>query len=225
MLLSKKTRQQGAVSTIPALSLALLLTLLTSPTGLAQADESKLLRSSGLSVAGNQATGNQALDVPLAGRLSGTGDDPSRSSGSGSFFGGPLATIIGGLAITLGVFCCFVAVVRRGEHRGLTKQLPAAALEVLGHTSLGPRQRLVVVRCGMQALILGVSPAGIEQVGQIDDPDEAGQFIAQCRGTSAATSFRATLQEIEREPHAAGFVDGETSRAGKKPGNRLFLRG
>ena len=154
---------------------------------------------------------SDALAVPLQRSSS----EPAASS-DGGFFAGPVATIAGALAITLGLFAIVMVVARRSGGIHL-RGLPRDALEVIGQTAIGPRQRLMVVRVGTQALVIGTSPAGIQTVAQFDDPDEAGQLIAQCRGMGTQ-AFRATLSELEREP-AAGFVD---SPAPKR--SSLFLR-
>lgn len=154
-----------------------------------------------------------SLAVPLE-RSGGGLAAPSR----GSFFRGPLATIAGALAITLGLFAVVVVVARRGG-RMHARGLPREAFEVIGQTAIGPRQRLMVVRVGTQALVIGTSPAGIQTVAQFDDPDEAGQLIAQCRGMGASAAFRTTLSELEREAAPSGFVDHPPAKRGN-----LFLR-
>lgn len=155
-----------------------------------------------------------SLAVPLKKRENG----PERESSGTGLFGGPVATITGGLAITLGLFAIVVVAARRGGGVNL-RGLPREAFEVIGQTSIGPRQRLMVVRVGTQALVIGTSPAGIHPVAQIDDPDEAGQLIAQCRGMGAQAAFKSTLFELEQQRTSPGFVDD----APAKPGN-LFLR-
>lgn len=156
---------------------------------------------------------DDSLAVPLE-RSVGSHAEPNR----GSFFGGPVATIAGALAITLGLFAVVMLVARRGGGMH-SRALPREAFEVIGQTTIGPRQRLMVVRVGTQALVIGTSPAGIQTVAQFDDPDEAGQLIAQCRGMGAGAAFRATLSELEREPAASGFVDSPAAKRGN-----LFLR-
>ena len=202
------------------------------------ADNGQLVRTSGVSVAANQtpsataasSTTNAQAKVPadaLRTRLR-SGDEqpqaPERESASS--FSGMLPTVIGALAITLGLFCIWVAIMRRGGLRSAGRGLPREAVEVIGQTMIGPNEKLLVVRCGLQALVVGVTPAGMQTLAQFEDPDEAGQFIASCRGTSATRSFQRTLSELEREP-ANGFVDSDAGRSDGRPGGkagRLFLR-
>lgn len=164
-------------------------------------------------------------DNPLAQRLAPPSaplsDSSPSASKSQSFLGGPLATILGALAVTLGVFAVFVLISRRSAGNSLMRNLPREGVEVIGQTHLGPRQKLLVIRCGVQALVVGVSPAGIQTVAQFDDPDEAGQFISQCRGMGSAVSFKTTLRELEREAAAPGFIDNNDSAPQR---SKLFLR-
>lgn len=169
-------------------------------------------RVSASASAPTQRASGDSLAVPLE-RSGGSLSTPQRNH----FFSGPVATIAGALAITLGLFAVVVVIARRGgsiHPRGL----PREAFEVIGQTAIGPRQRLMIVRVGTQALVIGTSPAGIQTVAQFDDPDEAGQLIAQCRGTGASAAFRTTLSELEREP-ASGFVDPPSAKRGN-----LFFR-
>lgn len=134
---------------------------------------------------------------------------------------GSFSTVASALSITLAVFAVFAIVSRKATQDKSGRVLPREAMEVIGFTPLGPKQKLVVVRCGVQAVILGMSPSGMHTVAQFDDPDEAGQFIAQCRGLGNTTAFRTTLKEMEAESTAGGFLEpGSTNqRRGK-----LFLR-
>src|SRR5690606_23552669 len=108
------------------------------------------------------------LSVPLKRSERGS-ERPQSSEG---WFGGPVAKITGGLAVTLGLFAVVVVLARRGGGVHL-RGLPREAFEVIGQTAIGPRQRLLVVRVGTQALVVGTSPAGIHRLAQIEDPDEA----------------------------------------------------
>lgn len=201
--------------------LGLLALLGVSPASLAAQDQ--LVRPAGVSLAPaiepnaapefSPRPAGDSLSVPLK-RDSGERRESVRSG----LFGGPVATITGGLAITLGLFAIVVVLARRGGGVNL-RGLPREAFEVIGQASIGPRQRLLVVRIGTQAMVIGTSPAGIHRVAQIEDPDEAGQLIAQCRGMGAQAAFKSTLYELERQPTAPGFVDTPPAKTGN-----LFLR-
>jgi flagellar biogenesis protein FliO len=192
-----------------------------------------LVRTGGISLdsrSGRSETGGpsavagqyeNSLDISIdSADHSTAGDNESATSLVGGM-GGKLGTTIGALAITLGLFVAVVMVMRRLQAGQKMQGLPREAFEVVGESTIGPRQKLMVVRCGIQALVIGVTPAGIHRVAQIDDPDEAAQFIAQCRGSGATAMFRNTLREMETEPAAAGFVD-QTSDTRKS--SKLFLR-
>ena len=190
------------------------------------AGEGTLVRSGGYSL-NSTAAETQAVSSNEQGALGirlqpsqATPDQQAKVSPL-SGVGGSIGTTVGGLAITLGVFAIAVLVMRKMKTGTMMRGLPREAFEVIGQTTIGPKQQLMVVRCGLQALVIGVSPAGIQTIAQFDDPDEAGQFIAQCRGLGTVAAFNSTLREIEREQPARGFVASETT---DRPAGKLFLR-
>jgi flagellar biogenesis protein FliO len=203
----------------------------------AKAENGNLIRPSGFSLATQDtnstrgsngeklnatATADSAersLDIRL--KQSESGNNESATTNPFGSLTGSIGTTAAALVVTLGLFAALVLFVKRIQKHQQPRGLPREAFEVIGETEIGPKQRLLVVRCGLQALVIGVSPAGIQQVCQIDDPDEAGQFIAQCRGLGSVTTFNSTLRELEKEPASPGFIDTESRTKGK---SRLFLR-
>jgi flagellar biosynthetic protein FliO len=174
-----------------------------------------------VSPADRAGEGYGGLALPL--QQSAGNDAQAEAAPAGGLLSGGVTSIVGALAITLGLFCCFVALMRRTSWGRSQRSLPKQAMEVVGQLAIGPRQQLLVVRCGSSALVLGVSPAGIQTVAQFDDAEAAGSFLAHCRGQSAAASFRSTLADLEREPHPPGFVEDDPERNAQH-GKRLFLR-
>lgn len=220
------------------LAICILVGLTTSRT--AQADNPILIRTNGYSLdsnpantpssvrlpesspANNSGTGNanvDSLSIPLKPSL--TSSDDSKTTSQFGSLSGSIGTTIGALVVTLGLFAVMVVVMKRFQQNQQPKSLPGEAFEVIGETEIGPKQKLMVVRCGVQALVIGVSPMGIQNVAQIDDPDEAGQFIAQCRGLGSTAVFNSTLRELEKEPAPRGFVAPENANRSK---GKLFLR-
>ena len=199
-----------------------------------KAEQGQLVRPGGLSIEQNLpgasvrdaavqarfASSANALDIPLSQGDGSPNESVQRSSAN---FGltNSLGTMVGALVVTLGLFTILVLVVKRVQTNPKQMGLPREAFEVIGETTIGPKQKLMVVRCGVQALVVGVSPSGIQSVAQIDDPDEAGQFIAQCRGLGGTAEFNKTLREMEKEPVQRGFVGNEPSR---QTSGKLFLR-
>lgn len=212
-----QARYQQRSSYLLFLPLMLLVMALEPQVAAAESSEG-LLRSPKITrvPAGPRAAENaDALQAPIA---RGTDADSSeRQTGSETWFGGIVPTIAGALAISLGLFCLWVALMRRGSMRLIPRQLPREAVEVMGQTMLGPKEKLMIVRCGMQALILGVTPAGMHRLAQIDDPDEAGQLLAACRSSSAAKNFQSTLRELEREPVGNSFLETPAERNSSRP--------
>jgi flagellar biogenesis protein FliO len=199
-----------------------------------KAEQGQLVRPGGLSIEQNKpgapihgavaqatsASNANALDIPLS-QGSGSPAESVQKRSVNFGLGNSLGTTIGALVVTLGLFTILVLVMKRVQTNPKQMGLPREAFEVIGETTIGPKQKLMVVRCGVQALVVGVSPAGIQSVAQIDDPDEAGQFIAQCRGLGSTAEFNKTLREMEKEPVQRGFVANEPSR---QTSGKLFLR-
>ncbi len=226
MLRSQKLHFIDSVHSRWTLFGCLLVLGISLPSTASIAGEGQVLRPQAITIPRTDLSSRDpSTDNPLSQRLAPPTTRLSESSPpaakSQSFMGGPLATILGALAVTLGVFAVFVLISRRSGGNALLRNLPREGVEVIGQTNIGPRQKLLVVRCGVQALVIGISPAGIQTVAQFDDPDEAGQFIAQCRGIGSAVSFKTTLRELEREPSAPGFIDNNDSSTQR---SKLFLR-
>lgn len=67
-------------------------------------------------------------------------------------------------------------------------------LELLGQLSLGPRERVVLVRTDNQVLVLGVTQHAISLLNQLERPtDQGGGAIAQPVPTGFAQLLRTTL--------------------------------
>jgi flagellar biogenesis protein FliO len=90
------------------------------------------------------------------------------------------ATVLGSLALVLGVFFVLVWVLRRTAPPGAAL-LPTEALEVLGRAPLANRQRAHLLRCGNKLLLIASSAAGAEPLTEITDPAEVDRLTELCR--------------------------------------------
>ena len=125
-----------------------------------------------------------------------------------------IATILGSLAVVLGLFFATAWFLRRNMPKGMTL-LPGEVLEQLGRAPLAGKQQMYLVRVGHKLLLLVVTPHGAETLTEITDPDEVDRFCGLCRQNAPhgpSAEFRAVLRQFEREPAGPGFL-GETNRS------------
>lgn len=116
--------------------------------------------------------------------------------------GGPgLASVLGALAVVVGLFLAVAALLRRG----LPKQarlLPAEAVEMLGRLPLPGRQQGHLVRVGNKIALISFSNGGAEPLVEITDPVEVDRLAGLCRQHdphSTTTSFRGIVEQFFRE--------------------------
>ncbi|MEM9645431.1 MAG: flagellar biosynthetic protein FliO [Planctomycetota bacterium] len=136
---------------------------------------------------------------------------------------GTLITVGSSLAIVLGLFGGLVWAMRRfGNRNHLGGQLPRAAFENLGSTSLDARTRITLIRVGERVVALSQSATETRVISEISDPAEARRLAAHCNSDSQAV-FTQTLKSIENERVSPGFVDqpAAVSTTRSRP-SRLF---
>jgi flagellar biogenesis protein FliO len=126
------------------------------------------------------------------------------------------------LAVVLVVFFALMALLRRGLPAQGGK-LPLPVLEVLGHSTIGGKQQLHLVRCGHKLLLTCTTTAGMQTLTEIDEPAEVERLAALCRGTGAREPITARKKqsdplgvELGQDPAQHSFVRGlyrESTRA------------
>jgi flagellar protein FliO/FliZ len=132
---------------------------------------------------------NGAKPIPLAGPNAKT---PAASSSWSSF-----GTMLGSLAIVLGLFVVTIKLLRRGLP-GAKQRLARDVVEVLGQTPLAPRQTLQVIRFGNKILLVAMSPDGCDTLTEITDPLEVDRVAGMCQQTQANSSTK-TFGEMFRQ--------------------------
>jgi flagellar biogenesis protein FliO len=121
---------------------------------------------------------------------------PSRKNQAptGASAGMPSAsTMIGSLAIVVGLFLLVAWVLRRGMPKQ-TPLLPSGILEVLGRAPLVGRQQVHLVRLGNKLLLLAITPGGIETLTEVTDPVEIDRLAGICRQSGPFSSTKAFTQ-------------------------------
>ena len=115
-------------------------------------------------------------------------------------------TAVSALAVVVGLILILSRIFRR--HTPLLGQgLPSEALEVLGRRFLDQRQSIVLVRIGSRILVVGSSTAGMQGLGELNDPVEVDLIAGLCRGNKATqglgASFLSMLSGQTRGPSKA----------------------
>jgi flagellar biogenesis protein FliO len=127
---------------------------------------------------------------------------------------GALTSMIGGLAVVLGLFFLVVWFARRAQP-GAAAVLPSEVVELLGRAPLSGRQQMHLVRFGGKLLLLSVTPTGAETLSEIADADEVHRLSGICQQNhpgSITKTFRHVLYQLGGEPAPGGFV-GESNRS------------
>ena len=100
------------------------------------------------------------------------------------------------------------------------KLFACEAVEVLGRTHLEPRKYLALVRVGRKVLLLGVTPEGMNRVGEIDAPEEIAELLEVARPKTETGRqlfvdlFRRHLGRAEAEKKAEETRRGAEAVAG-----------
>ncbi len=124
---------------------------------------------------------NGAKPLPLAG--------PNTKSSAASSSWGSFGTMLGSLAIVLGLFVVTIKLLRRGMP-GAKQKLGRDVVDVLGQTPLAPRQSLQVIRFGNKILLVAMSPDGCDTLTEITDPLEVDRLAGMCQQSQANSSTK-----------------------------------
>jgi flagellar biogenesis protein FliO len=131
------------------------------------------------------------------------------------------STMIGSLAIVIGLFLLLAWVLRRGMPKP-TPLLPQGILEVLGRAPLVGRQQVHLVRLGNKLLLVAVTPGGIETLTEVTDPVEIDRLAGLCQQSnpySSSKSFNQLLGDYsDPKPARRGsFSKDEPDFSGLEP--------
>jgi flagellar biogenesis protein FliO len=124
---------------------------------------------------------------------------------------GALFTVLGSLAVVLGLFFVVVWFTRRALPRAATT-LPGEAVQVLGRTPLSGRQTMHVIRFGPKLLLIAVTQNSAATLAEISDAAEVERIAGLCqqnRPGSVSATFRQVLSQFGSEPAPGGFLGTE----------------
>ena len=91
------------------------------------------------------------------------------------------------LLATIGVvtgFLLLLFLLLRKMRPDYPKPLPREIFEMLGKSSIGFNQQVVLLRCGRKIFVTAISSLGVERIGEITDPAEVEHLVRMCRGQS-----------------------------------------
>jgi flagellar biogenesis protein FliO len=150
------------------------------------------------------------LSRPLPPR--GTATKLSSASSDRPAGGFNISTMLGSLAVVIGLFLLVVWFARRAAPQAVAP-LPTEVVQVLGRTSLAQRNMLQLVRVGSKLILVAVTPQGATTLTEIADPAEVDRLSTACerqRPGSISASFRQVLGHFAREPNGGGFIADES---------------
>jgi flagellar biogenesis protein FliO len=102
------------------------------------------------------------------------------------------------LAVVLSLFLSVAWLFRRSQPNAFIK-LPKDVVQVMGRTSMAPRQQIYVVRFGNKMLLVSHQPGQTQTLGEITEPTEVERLAGLCEASqpnSVTHSFREVLSQV-----------------------------
>jgi flagellar biogenesis protein FliO len=151
-----------------------------------------------------QAPARQPLSPqsPLAQKIASPTEGSKSSSRTGPL--SAIFTVLGSLAIVLGIFVGIAWLLRRGMPGG-SGRLPSGVVEVLGNAPLAARRQMHVLRFGDKILLVCVSQTGVDTLSEIEDAAEVERLTKLCqksRPTASAGTFDQVFGKLMRSTPA-----------------------
>ena len=118
-----------------------------------------------------------------------------------------LLKVVGALGLVLGLFLIAAWAMRRVGPAS-PPLLPREVVEVLGRAPLAGRQQVHLIRLGRKLVLVSVTPAGIETLSEVSEPEEVDRLAGLCRQavpSSATAAFREVLRQV------VGTAEGRTA--------------
>ncbi len=134
----------------------------------------------------------------------------SPASGSWLRSAGSLAAVLALIALLAWGYRAVV-----GGSPGLaTRARRSGLIEIVGRTSLSPRQSLWLVRVGPRVVLVGATPDRMTPLDVLSDPDAVARLLgeaAQARPTSQSQEFERVLQVADAHYEAPEPPDAEVA--------------
>ncbi len=149
--------------------------------------------STGLS--SNHETQRPATRTPLPPKSK--ADDVTKPKAGGSTLQ-MFVSLGSSLAIVIGLFLGVAVLYRKSLSANLGRGLPKNVLQVLGKTTVAPRQQMLLLRFGSKLVLVSMIQGEARTISEITDPLEVDQLAGLCEGNStgsATNSFREILTQ------------------------------
>ncbi len=94
-----------------------------------------------------------------------------------------LISVMSSLAIVIALFFGVAYLYRKSISTTLGKGLPKNVVQVLGRTTIAPRQQLVLVRFGSKLVLVSMLQGEARTISEITDPMEVDQLSGFCESS------------------------------------------
>ncbi len=134
--------------------------------------------------------------IPLAASKSTTDLEPKRSSSGGMI--SSMISMVVSLAFVIAIFMG-LAYLLRSAQPAVTKGLPKDVVEVMGRTTLAPRQQMYVIKFGRKLILVSQQLGQTQTLTEIEDPKEVDHLLGLMESaspTSISNSFRNVFHQI-----------------------------
>jgi len=102
------------------------------------------------------------------------------------------------LTVVVCLFLIAVFMLRKSQPKQFQK-LPNEVIEVLGRSTMGPRQQLYVLRFGSKLILVSQQPGETQALGEITDQEESARLAGLCeanRPESISNSFKEVFRQV-----------------------------
>ena len=110
-----------------------------------------------------------------------------------------LVSVATSLAIVLLMFFGVATLYKKSQASSGSTRLPSDVVQLLGRTTAGPRQSLVVLKFGSKLVLVSQQPGQTETLSEITDADEVERLTKICSSRSdlpAQTSFANVFKQV-----------------------------
>jgi flagellar biogenesis protein FliO len=139
---------------------------------------------------------SKLADEPIP--MRGASDLPvHRISAPRSPWSATLSTIFS-LMVVVFLFLIAALVVRKSQPKQFQK-LPKDVLDVLGRTSIAPRQSLILMRFGSKLILVSQQPGETRTICEIQEASEVARLAGLCESSkpeSITSSFREVMRQV-----------------------------
>jgi flagellar biogenesis protein FliO len=142
------------------------------------------------------AAARKSGEQPLVLKGPGTTEDP-RVKAPRSPWAATLSMTLS-LALVVCLFLIAALMLRKSQPKQFQK-LPNEVIEVLGRSTMGPRQQLYVLRFGSKLILVSQQPGETQALGEITDQEEAARLAGLCeanRPESISNSFKEVFRQV-----------------------------